>query len=87
MKYTKNEIEMLDAFFNESMTACGRCDEEQNMSFMNATDLLEIMGGTKQSIGGTMSSLLEKGAICDTGESSRGLRINDFTLSDFNYKL
>jgi hypothetical protein len=85
-KYTENEIAMLDAFYNESIDCCGRCDEEENMSFMNADDLQQVLGGTKQSIGGTMASLLEKGAIADYGDSARGARINDFIIIDFNYK-
>ena len=85
MNYTENELKMLEAFYNESIDCCGACDEEQNMSFMNANDLLEELGGTKQSIGGTMAALLEKCAICDTGESSRDDRLNDFCIVDFNY--
>lgn len=86
MKYTDKEIEMLDAFYNESINSCGACNEDQNMSYMNATDLLEIIGGTKQSVGGLMSSLLEKRAITDMGESSRGDKLNDFVITDYNYK-
>jgi len=86
MKYTENEIKMLDAFYNESINCCGCCEEGQNMSYMNANDLLKELGGTKQSIGGTMASLLEKGAILDTGESSRGLKLHDFVIVDYNYK-
>lgn len=84
--YTQNEIAMLDAFYNESVDCCGCCDEHENMSFMNANDLLEVLGGTKQSIGGTMASLIEKCAIVDTMESPRGSRLNDFVICDFNYK-
>jgi hypothetical protein len=84
-KYTENEVKMMDAFYNESEMCCGRCDEEENMSYMNANDLLEVLGGNKQSIGGTMASLLEKNAITDQGDSARGSRLNDFTLADFNY--
>jgi hypothetical protein len=86
MKYTENETKMLDAFYNESIDCCGCCDDDENMSYMNANDLQSALGGTKQSIGGTMASLLEKGAICDTGESGRGSRLNDFVIVDFNYK-
>ena len=81
IKFTANEIAMLEAFYNESIECCGACDENENMSWMNANDLLIQLGGTKQSIGGTMSSLLEKGAIADSGESSRNLPINDFTIN------
>ena len=52
------------------------------MSYMNADDLLEILGGTKQSIGGTMSSLEQKLAIADTGESPRGANTTDWIIQD-----
>ncbi len=81
VSFTDNELAMLEAFYNESIDCCGACDENENMSWMNANDLRKELGGTKQTIGGTMSSLLEKGAIADSGESSRGLRINDFYLN------
>ncbi len=81
VSFTDKELAMLEAFYNESIDCCGACDENENMSWMNANDLRKELGGTKQTIGGTMSSLLEKGAIADSGESSRGLRINDFYLN------
>ena len=55
------------------------------MSYMNANDLQEELGGNKQSIGGTMASLIEKGAISDCGESYRGSRLNDFVICDFDF--
>ena len=79
-EYTDNEIAMLRAFYNTSMNICGACDEDQNLSYMNADDLLKVLGGTKQSIGGTMSSLEQKLAIADTGESPRGARTNDWVI-------
>lgn len=81
-KYTANELAMLRAFYNESIASCGYCTEGENMSYMNANDLQAELGGTKQSIGGTMASLLEKGAIADMGESARGAKVNDFVLAD-----
>lgn len=84
--YTPNEIAMLDAFYESSIDICGACDEDENLSYMNANDLLEVLGGTKQSIGGTMASLIEKCAIQDTFESARGSRLNDFVIVDYNYK-
>jgi len=84
--YTPNEIDMLNAFYQASIDICGECSEEENMSYMNADDLLKELGGTKQSIGGTMASLLEKGAITDCMESARGSKLNDFVLNVFDYK-
>ena len=78
--YTDNEIKMLQAFYNESVNICGACDEAENLSYMNATDLQIELGGNIQKIGGTMSSLEAKGAIIDTMESARGDRLNDFVL-------
>jgi len=83
--YTTNETAMLQSFRNTSKECCGACDEDENMSYMNAADLLQDLGGTKQSIGGTMASLLEKGAIVDCMDSARGSRLNDFILSDVDF--
>lgn len=86
MIYTNNELKMLDAFYNESVNTCGECTKDQNLSYMNAADLQIVLGGNKQSIGGTMASLLEKRAIIDLGESARELKLNDFALEDLDYK-
>ena len=80
--YTEKEMAMLKAFYNESMNVCGQCDDESNMSMMNAKDLQEVLGGTMQEIGGVMSSLESKGAIVDMCESARRAKINDFVLVD-----
>ena len=82
--YTQNEIKMIHAFYNISVDCCGACDDDQNMSYANAKDLQKELGGTMQEIGGTMSSLESKGAICDQQESARGDRLNDFTLNPSN---
>lgn len=82
LTYTENEIAMIKAFWDESIGVCGACDENENMSYMNAKDLQEVLGGSMQHIGGTMSSLEGKGAIVDTMESPRGARLNDFMLCD-----
>jgi hypothetical protein len=79
--FTDNEKRMLNAFFDTSMECCGACDEDENLSYMNAADLREVLGGTLQSIGGTMSSLEQKDAITDTGESARHHRLNDFVTN------
>lgn len=80
--YTDNEMKMLKAFYDTSVDCCGQCSNDDNMSWNNAKDLQEVLGGTMQEVGGTMSSLESKGAIVDNGDSARGARINDFFLAD-----
>ena len=79
--FTENEIKMLKAFYDESVDSCGACNEDGNMSYMNAQDLAEALNQSLQSVGGTMASLLEKGAISDCMESARGANINDFVVN------
>lgn len=79
-EFTDNEFNMLAAFYQESVNVCGACNEDENMSYLNADDLLKELGGSAQSIGGTMASLLSKGAIADWGDSPRGASINDFVI-------
>ena len=81
--YTTSEMAMLKAFYDSSVECCGGCDEEENLSWNNADDLRERLGGTKQQIGGVMSSLLQKCAITDSMDSARGAPINDFCLTDY----
>jgi hypothetical protein len=82
IEYTEMEMEMLKVFYESSVDICGGCSDEENMSYNNAHDLKAHLGGTKQAIGGVMTSLLKKGAICDTQESPRGSKLNDFVLAD-----
>lgn len=79
--FTENEIAMLKEFWLESVNCCGACDDDENMSYMSGQDLMEVLGGTKESIGGTMASLDAKGAISDTGESPRGAKGNDWVIN------
>ena len=74
--FTDNEKQMLNAFYNTSMEICGYCSEDENLSYMDVDDLLEVLGGTKQSIGGTISSLLEKEAISDLTRNFSNNQIN-----------
>jgi len=83
VEFTDNEMRMLKAFYDESIATCGSCNRYENLSYMNASDLLKVLGGTKQSIGGTMSSLDSKSAITDTMESARRDRLNDWVLDDW----
>ena len=72
MQITVKETEMLKAFVNEAQLQTGATTAEEvledNMSFMNAVDLLQEVGGSLQSVGGVMASLAAKGFIVDTGE-------------------
>ena len=79
-KLTAAELAMLVTFYRISMDCCGQCNDDENMSWANARDLQEEMGGSLQSIGGVMSSLYSKCYIVDSGESARGADINDFFL-------
>jgi hypothetical protein len=77
---TTSELNMLVCFYTISVDCCGRCNDEENMSWANARDLQDDLGGSLQSIGGVMASLSNKGYITDQLESARGASINDFTL-------
>lgn len=84
---TTKEQEMLTAFIeagqniNAAETAADMIDD--NVTWCNADDLLEELGGTKQSIGGTMSALEAKNLIQDTEESPRGARCTDWIATHF----
>lgn len=81
LNLTEKETQMVKAFIAESVDCCGDCsDDGENLSYMNAQDLAEVLGWDLQTVGGVMSSLEGKGAISDQGESARGARINDFTV-------
>jgi hypothetical protein len=77
---TPSELNLLVYFYTTSVDCCGRCNDEENMSWSSARDIQEALGGSLQSVGGVMASLSSKGYITDQGESARGANINDFTL-------
>ena len=85
MQITVKETEMLKAFVNEAQLQTGATTAEEvledNMSFMNAVDLLQEVGGSLQSVGGVMASLAAKGFIVDTGESTRGASCTDWSAT------
>lgn len=81
--FTDAEINMLAAFYQTSTDCCGACNDEENMSYMNANDLKDELGLSKQAIGGIMSSLSDKNAIVDTLESARGAKINDWVIQSY----
>jgi len=86
--FTKKELLMLGAFAkacNETNSAATYQElKDDNMSAMNANDLGEELGWSKQSIGGVMQALAKKNAITDSGESARGSALNDWYLNDYN---
>lgn len=81
--FTPAEFNMLAAFYQTSTNCCGRCCEEENMSYMNANDLKEELGLSKQTIKGLMLSLSDKAAISDSESSARGAKINDWVINDW----
>lgn len=80
---TNKELEIIKLFIAESLDCCGAFDDEgENMSYMNAQDLVELTDYNAQEIGGIMSALEAKGLIQDTMDSARRLKINDFVANE-----
>ena len=86
LNLTNKESEMVSAFVQAGIDINGATEAthliEDNMTYCNANDLHEDLGWNKQEIGGVMSSLLDKCMICDTEDSARGAKVNDFVASD-----
>ncbi len=80
--FTDEEMMMLAAFYQTSTNTCGQCNNEENLSYMNADDLYEQLGLSKQKISKLMKSINSKGAISDCGESYRGSKNNDWVIND-----
>ena len=86
MKLTQLETQVLEVFYNECVDCTGECTEDQNMSYNNAQDVAQALNLTEQQVGGVFTSLLAKGLIYDTGESSRrdsGLKEFQLCTNDF----
>lgn len=81
VEFTEEEMMMLAAFYQTSTDTCGACNEDENMSYMNANDLYETLGLSKQKISIIMKSLDSKGAITDTEESARKADITDWVIN------
>lgn len=83
---TQKEKEVLAAFLNEGCAVNGATTAEgileDNMTWMNADDLKDELGWSKQSIGGVMASLEAKGMIVNSQESERDGRLFDWSASD-----
>lgn len=86
MTLTKKEIEMIKAFLEEGCAVNGATEAdhllEDNMTWMNADDLKGVLGWSKESIGGVMASLSNKGYIQDSGDSPRGAKVSDWYADD-----
>lgn len=86
MQLTDKEKQMLAAFIEEGVECNGAETIEElkndNMTCMSASDLKSVLGWSKQSIGGVMGSLSEKGLIADSGDSSRGAKDTDWYATD-----
>lgn len=74
---TNKELTVMKAFIQESFDCSGHFMDD-NMSWNNAQDLIQVTDYNAQEIGGIMSALEEKGLIEDSGESPRGAKVNDF---------
>lgn len=84
-EYTKMELEVIEAFVNESVEDCGQFNEDCNTSYANANDISNATGLNLQQVGAIFSNLIKKEALIDTGESYRELNINDFILVDYSF--
>tara|TARA_R100000458_G_C8010989_1_gene75002 strand:+ start:131 stop:442 length:312 start_codon:yes stop_codon:yes gene_type:complete len=86
MEFTTKEQEMLVAFVETGIHGTGVKDAgwllNNNMTWMNADDLADVLKWDKQTIGGVMASLSEKNAIFDSGESPRGAKVTDWFVGD-----
>lgn len=79
---TDAEFNMAAAFYQTSVNCCGQCNDDENLSYMNADDLRDELGLSKQAIGGLMSSLSDKCVISDSESSARGnKKLNDWVLN------
>jgi hypothetical protein len=86
LNLTEKETAMLQAFVQSGVDINGStCAEDMtcdNMTYMNADDLQEDLGWSKQEIGGVMSALDSKAIISDMEESYRGAKINDWIANN-----
>ena len=83
---TDLEVTVLVAFINAGTDCNGASSiealKEDNMTWMSAPDLVKATGLGKHTVSGVMSALQEKGLICDSGESTRGVSQTDWTATD-----
>lgn len=83
--YTKKELQVLNYLYDVSEWICGRCDDEENVSYANAQDISSDLWMSLNEIGGILSSLNKKNAIIDTKDSARGARYNDWVIADWRH--
>lgn len=76
MNLTAKETAMLEAFIAEGCDVNGAETAEElkqdNMTWMDAEELVDALGWDAQTVGGVMSALEAKGLISDSGEPHPG---------------
>lgn len=84
--YTAKEIDAIRAIVAQGLSTMGgksaRDLHDDNMSWFDASDLMNDMGITREAAGGIMSALDSKGIIGDSGESKGATTGNDWYLTD-----
>jgi uncharacterized protein YfdQ (DUF2303 family) len=82
---TAKETEAFTAWVNDALDAMGgesAADlHDDNFSWMSAPDLVAALKWSKHEVSGIMSALDAKGLIEDSGESARGARQTDWSLT------
>lgn len=83
---TTKDLDILTEMVLEGMDVIGSSDieavREDNMTWMSARDLAKATSRTLKSVGGSMTSLTDKGLIANSGESARGEKYPDFFVTD-----
>jgi hypothetical protein len=85
IKLTDKEEAMLKLIGNNALDGMGGSSyadlHEDNYSWFQASDLIKETGWSKESVGGVMGSLTEKGLICEDigGEKYKGKNLWSLT--------
>jgi len=74
---TDKELIVMKSFIASSFN-CSGLFHEDNMSWNNDQDIAEDTGLSRQQVAGLLGQLEAKGLICDSGESTRKARCNDY---------
>lgn len=78
---TSKERQVLEVFALGLEYENAQDNINDNMSYTNADDIQKELNWSKQSVGGVMSSLDQKGMIVDTMDSAREAICNDWVLT------